>query len=246
AVATISGRTVSRDHGGTGERSRWRARPGAAMVADVGQPVVVVGGGVVGLCTAYYLRRSGADVVVVEGRRVGSGASAGNAGWIVPSMSAPLPGPGMLRAALSSWRDPDGAFYIAPRQVPGLLPWLARFQRKCNPRDQLTGLRAIAGLASSAMELFDGLEADDVPFAMQRNGLLFVGLTPPAVEHALAGLLPMREFGYEVPEAVLDGDGVRAAEPALGIRVQAGFFLRAERSVHPGSLVDGLSRRLAA
>ena len=134
----------------------------------------------VGLCIAYYLRRSGADVLVVEGRRVGSGASAGNAGWIVPSMSAPLPGPGMLRAALSSWRDPDGAFYVAPRQVPGLLPWLARFQRKCNPRDQLTGLRAIAGLASSAMELFDGLEADDVPFAMQRNGLLFVGLTPPA------------------------------------------------------------------
>src|SRR6266540_5746487 len=63
---------------------------------DTVRPVkaVVVGGGVVGLCCAYELHRAGAEVVVLERGKVGQGASRGNTGWVCPSFTYPLPGPG--------------------------------------------------------------------------------------------------------------------------------------------------------
>ena len=59
-------------------------------------PVVVVGGGVIGMCTAYYLADAGVAVEVVERQGIGSGASWGNAGWVCMSHSAPVPAPGVI------------------------------------------------------------------------------------------------------------------------------------------------------
>src|SRR5450755_4649652 len=60
--------------------------------------VTVIGGGAVGLCVAEALSARGVTVAVLERRRCGAGASAGNAGWITPSLSVPVPGPGVPRA----------------------------------------------------------------------------------------------------------------------------------------------------
>ncbi len=116
------------------------------------QSVVVIGGGVVGLATAFHLRHRGAEVTVLEADHVGAGASWGNAGWLVPVLSAPLPGPGMIRAAVRSLLDADGAFYLAPSQVLRLAPWLARFARASSRRRYLEGLRATARLAERAVD----------------------------------------------------------------------------------------------
>ena len=62
--------------------------------------VVVIGGGAVGLISAYHLRRDGADVTIVDARQTGRGAAEVNAGWIVPAESAPVPGPGMISKSL--------------------------------------------------------------------------------------------------------------------------------------------------
>ncbi|MFS8583209.1 MAG: FAD-dependent oxidoreductase, partial [Limnochordales bacterium] len=57
--------------------------------------VVVVGAGIVGLWTAYELRRRGMDVVVIDKAELGSGSSFGNAGWVIPARALPLPAPGL-------------------------------------------------------------------------------------------------------------------------------------------------------
>ena len=69
-------------------------------------PVVVVGGGVIGLCLAHHLAEGGAQVDVVERHHVGAGASWGNAGWVCESHSAPIPAPGVVRDALASLGQP--------------------------------------------------------------------------------------------------------------------------------------------
>src|SRR5262245_36876256 len=89
--------------------------------------VVVVGGGVIGLCSAYFLRRVGLEVTLLEGGRRGQAASKGNAGWITPVLSAPVPAPGVISHGLWSLRDPDSPLYLKPSALPRLAPWLLEF-----------------------------------------------------------------------------------------------------------------------
>ena len=81
-------------------------------------PVVVVGGGAVGLAIAEALTSRGADAIVVERGRCGGGASAGNAGWITPSLAIPVPGPGVIAESLKWLVDPSGPLWIRPSISP--------------------------------------------------------------------------------------------------------------------------------
>jgi D-amino-acid dehydrogenase len=209
-------------------------------------PVTVVGGGVVGLATAYHLRRRGAEVVVLEANEVGAGASWGNAGWLVPALAAPLPAPGMVREALVSLSDRNGAFRVAPSQIPRLLPWLLRFAGQCTRSRYDAGLLATARFAASVMDDYDELAGEGVTFEMQHDGLLFACLEAHNAEKARLSMLPMRAFGVEVPEAIEDGASLRQREPALNLSIEAGLELHGERSVHPGSLLAGLTVALEA
>jgi D-amino-acid dehydrogenase len=85
-----------------------------------------VGGGVVGLCCAYELARAGADVTVVERDRCGGATSFGNAGWVVPSISAPMPAPGITAQALKMLFKTDGSLRLRPRLDPDFLRKFAR------------------------------------------------------------------------------------------------------------------------
>ncbi|MFN8580186.1 MAG: FAD-dependent oxidoreductase [Gemmatimonadaceae bacterium] len=89
--------------------------------------VAVIGGGVIGVCAAYYLSRGGARVILLEKDDIASGCSQGNGGLIVPSHAAPLASPGALGDGLRWMLDSDSPFYIKPRLDLHLARWLARF-----------------------------------------------------------------------------------------------------------------------
>ena len=91
--------------------------------------VCVVGAGVVGLACAWELTRAGADVVVLDGETAGGGVSRGNAGWICPTITAPLPAPGMVREGLRQLVGRGGAFTLRPTADPAFVRWLWTFRR---------------------------------------------------------------------------------------------------------------------
>jgi D-amino-acid dehydrogenase len=91
--------------------------------------VAIVGGGVIGVCSAYYLSSKGLDVVLIEKGEIASGCSYGNGGLIVPSDSIPLASPGALGDGLRWLLDPESPFYIKPRLSLDLVRWLLRFVR---------------------------------------------------------------------------------------------------------------------
>ena len=91
----------------------------------------VVGAGIVGLSVAWFLQEAGFDVTVFDRTGVAAGASAGNAGWLCPGMTAPLPEPGVLRYALRSVVQRDSPLRIAPAALPGIATFLASFARCC-------------------------------------------------------------------------------------------------------------------
>ena len=206
--------------------------------------VVIIGGGIAGLCTAYYLRKSGASVTVLETRRVGSGASAGNAGWITPAQAGPLPEPGLVGYGLRSLASPDSALYFDPRQLVRMVPWLIHFARRCNEADHRRGRIALAALGRRCFELIDGMAADGVAAELHRVPLLVAAQSAEHAETFRARLEPIAPLGFRIPDALLGGDELRSLEPALSSAVGAGFVLEQHCHVEPLSLVRGLRARL--
>ena len=96
--------------------------------------VAVVGAGIVGLACAHEIAARGADVVVLDGTGVGAGASRGNTGWVVPSLSMPLASPGMLATGLRAALKPHGALVIRPSLETGWVRWLWHFRATAGRR----------------------------------------------------------------------------------------------------------------
>ncbi|WP_128376303.1 NAD(P)/FAD-dependent oxidoreductase [Streptomyces cavernae] len=209
-------------------------------------PVVVVGGGVVGLCTAYYLAEAGLEVEVVERRALGSGASRGNAGWVCLSHSTPVPAPGVLRYALRSLGRPDSPLYLRPLPDPAFVRWLWRFWRSSTPAVFRRGYAAIAELNRDTFDLFDGLREAGVATTLTRPGMVHAFLSPAEARHHLGVQRQMADGRYPMPTDVVTGDEAHLLDGALSSRVRAAYLVEGEGVVDPEAFAHGLGEALAA
>ena len=208
--------------------------------------VVIVGGGVAGLCTAYYLRKRDVDVTVLESRTVGSRAAAsyGNGGWITPAQAGPLPEPGLTIHGLRALTSADSALYFRPSYLPRLAPWLARFLTYCNSADHERGWAAIANLCRSVFTLVDEMAADGVEFEIYKDGMICATAEPDEAQTVLDEMEPMRRFGFELPTELMTGDELHAFEPSLSDRVQAGFYVPQQWHVRANTFTEGLGTKV--
>lgn len=203
--------------------------------------VTIVGGGVIGLATAYFLRQRGADVRVLEARRIGSGASWGNSGWIAPSFAAPIPAKGLVGKTLRSLRRPESPVYLAPRADLGLATWAWRFWRHCNDRDHHDGTLAAAALGRSTHALYDDLVSDGVGVDVHKAGLLMVALDEANLAEEIERLRILEPYGYGAPGELLRGSDLHAFEPFLSRQVAAGVLVERETFVEPTQLTRALA-----
>ena len=208
--------------------------------------VVVVGGGISGLCCAYYLRRRDVDVTIVDGAHIGArtASSWGNGGWIAPAQAGPLPEPGLTIYGLRALLDADSALYFRPSYLPRLTPWLLRFWTYCNQRDYDRGTAALAALGKRSFELVDAMVEDGVQFDLWKLGMVCATGKPEDARKVLRSLEGMRQHGYELPDEILGEDEIHELEPSLNDRVKAGFHLAGQWNVKADTLVAGLGTKL--
>lgn len=206
---------------------------------------VVVGAGVIGLACAWELRKRGEDVLVVDRGEAGAACSAGNAGWITPSISTPLPSPGLVGTSMRWMMKRDSPLYIKPRPNPAVAAWLATFWRNCSEDVYQRGLAALADLNSRTMPLFDQWQSEGIDFEMHKAGLLFLGLSEEAVAATAEEVAHVENIGYKKPK-VLSGNEVRDLEPGLTQHVAGGFWIEEERHIRPETLTGRLVEQLNA
>jgi D-amino-acid dehydrogenase len=199
--------------------------------------VAVVGGGAIGVCCALELARRGARVVLYErGPALASGCSAGNAGLICPSHSAPIANPTSLRNGLRWMWKRDSPFYLRPR--PAVLPWLARFALASRHSER--GAAAIRELSVASLELHAGL-GEELETSFERTGTLNVyetheGLEAEARAAARSGL----------PFEVFDAAGTHELEPALIGPVVGAVRYPQEGRVEPRRFVEAVGHAAVA
>ena len=188
---------------------------------------VVVGGGGIGVASAYYLTRSGWHVTLVDKGGIGRGCSYGNAGLIVPSHSDPIPGPGVIGQALRFMMKKDSPFYVRPRLDAGLLRFFWQFRRYCNAAKARHGFGALLSLSAGSLELYEELRRDgDADFFFERRGALEVALTKDSLEHFRNARDALEAEGFTTK--LMSRDEALALEPALSTNVRGGLFIEGE------------------
>ncbi len=205
--------------------------------------VLIIGGGVIGLCCAYFLRRSGASVRVVTRDRIGEGASSINAGMIVPSHFVPLAAPGILAKGLKWLLRPASPFFIFPGARPDLMRWLVKFQSYCTEAHLDEAMPVLKSLTYKGrvwlrqMILQESLQCD-----FQERGLLMLYRTEHGRKEAERLVVLAEQVGVEarfLPATWLD-----SVDANLQCQAICGVYFPRDAHLQPEAFIRSLHRRL--
>jgi D-amino-acid dehydrogenase len=210
--------------------------------------VAVVGAGIVGLSTAWFLQEHDVHVTVYDRQHVAAGSSWGNAGWLNPSMTAPLPEPSVLRYGVRAVLNPSSPVYVPLRPDPQLLRFLTGFARHSTARRWATGMRAYAPVNRAAVAAFHELTDADVDArTYPADPFLACFRTPQESAGLREELEDIRASGQDVGYDVLTGAEARAAEPTLSDAIGCAVRLHDQHYINPpvflAALADAVRRR---
>jgi D-amino-acid dehydrogenase len=209
---------------------------------DTQYDVAVIGGGVIGVCSACYLAQRGVKVLLLEKGEVASGCSYGNGGLIVPSHAVPLASPGALGNGLRWMLDDESPFYIKPRLDVNLIRWLVRFVLASRREEMLRVLPAMRDLLMASRGLYGELsQHGGFDFGFEGNGSLYVFVTEAGLNEGVEESHMLERF--EIPSRVMNGAEVHDLEPALLPGVVGGVYFPRDGHIDPFRFVSGLAEK---
>lgn len=202
--------------------------------------IVVVGAGIIGLSTAYYLARAGHSVTVIDREPVGEGASCGNAG-LLSIGHFPLTRPGVSWRGIKWMFDRSAPLFIRPRPDPALLAWLWDFHRHCNQQWLDRCMASLCEMGFPTLQLFEEIIADEgISCDYRRDGWLDVVLDPQNMPHAEAEAKSLVPHGYKY--VMMSGDELRRRSPCFTDEVAGAVWYTDSAHCHPREFMLGLAR----
>lgn len=181
--------------------------------------IAVIGGGVAGVCTAFFLAEAGHEVVVVERHQnVAQDASFASSGIVAPGAAGPWAAPGMPKKLLSYLLRPESPVLLRPSLDPALWRWLRRWMDECElDRFRDNRLRMLR-LAAYSQAVLQGLRERFRLDYEQSQGILQLFRSDADLLLAEPARTLLAEHGHA--HRLLDADAARAIEPALAYRTE--------------------------
>ncbi len=206
--------------------------------------VVIVGGGVIGLCSAYYALKRGFPVTVIE-REVAGGdnCSMGNAGMIVPSHFTPLAAPGMIAKGLRWMFNPESPFYVKPRLNPDLMRWGWLFYRHSTERHVAASRELLCDLNLDSRRLFVELAADE-DFGLAKRGLLMLCKTAKGLDEEAEVSHAANQLGLK--SKVIDAAETAKLDPSITMDVAGAVYFPEDCHLEPARFMASIRRRVLA
>ena len=205
--------------------------------------IIIIGGGIIGLCSAYYLQKEGCEVSVIDQSNMNEGASYVNAGYLSPSHIIPLSAPGVMKKGIQWMFDPSSPLYIKPRLEADFLKWAWAFNRSCNPKHVNKAIPVIKDIALLSQDLFDDIkQRENFKFHYEKKGLFMLCRTEKMleVENRVAQLA--KKQGLEVE--MLSAKEIKVLEPNVEMDVVGAAYFKCDSHTTPGEFMEEMKSYL--
>ncbi|HEY0678412.1 MAG TPA: FAD-dependent oxidoreductase [Chitinophagaceae bacterium] len=200
---------------------------------------IVIGGGIIGLSSAFYLKQSGWEVTVLDKGDMLNNCSYGNAGYICPSHFIPLATPGIVKQGFKWMMNPTSPFYIQPRLSWPLIDWGIKFMRvakQVNVNAAAVPLRDIALLSMDCYNDWKTIPGFD--FYYEKKGILELFQTDEKAHHAEETAKRADELGLDA--VMISGEEVQALEPHTRVISKGALFFKCDAHCYPNDLMKDL------
>jgi len=205
---------------------------------------IVVGAGIAGLGVAYYLNKSGIEVIVLDKGDGKDNCSYGNAGMIVPSHIVPLASPGIISKGLRWMLKADSPFYIRPRLDKDLFEWGWKFRKASTQKHVEESGPLLRDLLLTNRELLLKIEEEEeLDFGFKKNGLFNLCKTEQGLEEEIEVVKKANALG--IPAEVLSAEETRRMEPKINMDIIGSTYFPKDAHLHPGSLLNKIKERMA-
>lgn len=210
----------------------------------MGKSVLIIGGGIVGLCSAYYLQKEGHQVTVIDKSNITSGASFVNAGYITPSHIIPLAAPGMIAQGIKWMFDSTSPFYMKPRFDIDFFKWSWYFHRSSTKEKVKKAIPVIKDINLLSRGLFEDMKSsgDMGDFHLERRGLLMLYKTEAAYQHEMEVAKKASFLGLEVSE--LNKLELNKIEPNVKIDAEGAIHYECDAHTTPTEFMPKLLKYL--
>ena len=204
-------------------------------------PITILGAGIIGLCTAYALRKEGFPVQLIDAEDPGSQCSFGNAGAISTGSVAPLAMPGILKNAAKMLLEADSPLYVPPHYWLHAAPWLWRFVASATPQRVEQIASALTDLFAGAVENHRTLAQEiGCPDRIVQTGQLHLYRDASALAKD-TGSWRLRER-HGVACELLDAAAIRALEPAVSSDYTVAMYMPEQGAVtHPFAYAQAIA-----
>jgi len=204
--------------------------------------VSIIGGGIIGLCSAYYLAKEGFQVSVFDKTDMTDGCSYGNAGMIVPSHITPLAQPGMIAQGMKWMFDSQSPFYIKPRISTELIKWGMQFYKHANKKNVEKAMPALRDLSLFSKELYQDFANENNSFFYDEKGLLMLFKTDKMAEEMNHEGIVAENLGLEV--SYLSKEDVDQLETGTKTNVIGGIHYTSDAHLYPQKFMQFIKVQL--
>lgn len=208
------------------------------------KPTLIIGGGIAGLFSAYFLQKEGIEVTIIDRDDLESNCSTGNAGMIVPSHIIPLAAPGMISKGISWMFSSKSPFYIHPRLDAKLLKWCLQFYKSANPAHVEKSIPYLKNLSLLSKALYQEFkdEHPDSSIALQEKGLMMIYQTEAMEKEEVEFAHLANQHGLVAD--VLSPEDLRKIEPNLEVKARGAVLFPGDAHLDPGKLYGFLKAYL--
>jgi D-amino-acid dehydrogenase len=207
--------------------------------------IAIIGGGIIGLSSAYYLNKTGHQVTIIEQTDLKDGCSFGNAGMIVPSHFIPLATPGMISKGIRWMFSSTSPFYVKPRLNGDMIKWGYKFYKHSTSEHVARSIPALKEISLLSKALYQQW-AKELPFdfGFHERGLLMLYKNKETEKEEIETVHQANKIGIEAQ--VLNPQQVQALEPDVEVNVRGGIYFPGDAHVTPSVLVPQLIAFLKA